>query len=304
MRREPTTVMRASLKTLTELLHSCAQQSGDIVTRQQLLSKYRTLSKSKSKVKIVPAYPTPIRLKRSLDYAFNDYLYTATSLGLLDTLIGGKVYKISNMFKEIDSKLHSEDPADRSSGLRELAILAANQFPAFARFWSLLKEKQLTREDLLGLRGAHSKRIFNPQTLNMLIEWGNFTQTIGILRPSNVLYAKPTVPREHSNEEFWAELSRAYERLSRTRMIGRDRYFVKVTDLRSIVGRKLLMEIDEFDLYLERLLRDDKYRAKIALAPGHPAYLAIERGKPAGVLRGFGKAFKYNKRNYYFLRIK
>jgi hypothetical protein len=296
--------MRASLKTLLDLLHYFLERGQRLVTREDLLDKYRELSKSRRKKTVHFAYPTPIEIKRSLDAAFNDHLYTATSLSFLKTISRGKLYEISDSFATIDSKIRSNDPKVRTEGLRQLAGLLAKRFPPFDDFLALLKERQMTRRELSEARDQSSERMFNPQTLNTLIEWGNFTAAVDVLRPSGKRFVKKSDSSKYSNEDFWSALRDAHNKYSRTEMIGVSAYYSSIPKLRDLVGQKLIISLEEFDVYLQRLLEDPRYRPKIALAVGHPGYLATEKGKPGGLLRGLGRGFKYNKHNYYFLRIK
>lgn len=223
---------------------------------------------------------------------------------MLDTVSRGKLYKVSDTFKLIDSKIRSDNPDERSRGLREFAQLIATRFPAFGKFLTLLKERQLTQQELIDLRDEHAEPIFNPHTLKTLVGWGRFTETIGVLRPSNRFYAKPIAPKKYSNADFWRALREAHNKYLRTKTIGVPSYYSSFPKLRDLVGQELIINLEEFDVYLHRLLEDPLYRSKIALAVARPGYLASEKGKPGGLLCGLGRGFKYKGHNYYFLRIK
>jgi len=223
---------------------------------------------------------TPIHEKHA-----HTHFYSLSVYGLIVPVKTGPrgAYEVSKIGRELCECLDKRDNSRFKQILSTILLNDPSKGMLYREFLSFIGEKRKRS------RAALYER-FKPIPARTLIEW---CKTAGLVEANHdFVWSLPQGEKVVLTlEQFREELVEAYKRLSKPEMLGLEKIFVEIKDLRQTICIDHGWRVEEFDESLRRLL-NSPFGQEIRLY-GAPSSLFDER-----------ESFLYNEKLYIYIRIK
>jgi hypothetical protein len=222
---------------------------------------------------------TPIHEKHA-----HTHFYTLSLYGLIVPSESGPkgVYRISPIGKEICDCLERSDAKKLRQILSSILLNNPRKGQLFKDFLKFVSErpKVLKKEIYTQFKALPGRT---------LIAW---SKAAGLIESDkDFVWSLPREKKIVTLEQFKEKLVEAYKEINKPQMLGVEKIFVEISELRQRICVDFSWSLKEFDEYLTRLL-DSPFGEKIRLYGG-----------PSSVFEE-SKNFMYGDRLYIYIRIK